>query len=547
MKGKCKMKRTLQILSAVLAILLLCSACGGSNTGSTNSADTSSADAAPAAGADNAADDGSEAAPAAEGTTTLRVVLNEECTCLCPTWSNPSKCDISVSRNVYETLTVWNSATGETIPGLATDWEWIDDLHLRMHLRDGITTANGTPVTADDVVWTWQQGCTVGSNAGAFGAVFDPEECYAEDELTVVLGLLAPYPTLPDMLPSASYFVLSQSEVEAAGGIEAAARNCAGSTGPYYFKEWADGQYLTIEKNENYWGDIDPYYDEIIFTFVADNAARAMTIQSGDADIAFSLQAAQISALESDPNTEVEVFETNGLSVFYMNVQDGPLADENVRQAIAKLVDYEAINALTNYGYGQQPDSHIPYKSNYYEPTGVTFQRDVEGAKALLEEAGYGSGVNINIFGFSYNSDLLELVQANLAEGGINLSIELTEVVAGLQKMMTGDYELYIGASSGEDVARCLKMVDGRNDPMMTFGGSLMKSEEIYELVDAGLYEMDDAARHQAYSELAAYVAEHAIVIPLTCSLSITAKSPSITGIDYDCWGDLILFNARPV
>lgn len=525
------MKRSIKVLCALLAILMLCSACGSP---------------APAENSAPAAPGEAAAAPeAAPESSTLRVVLNEECTSLNPLWSMPSKCDITVTRNVYETLTIWDYETGETVPGLATDWEWVDDLHLRLFLKEGITTANGTPVTAHDVVWSFQQGCTVGSNAGSYAAVFNPDECYAEDDLTVVLGVLAPCPTLPDMLPAA-YFILSQSEVEAAGGLEAAARNCAGSTGPYYFKEWADGQYLTLAKNENYWGGDVGYYDEIQFTFVADNAARAMAVQSGDADIAFSLQAAQIAALESDPNTEVEVFETNGLSVFYMNTNEGPLANENVRQAIAKLVDYEAINALTNYGYGQLPDSHIPYKSGYYSSTGVTFQRDVEGAKALLAEAGYSDGIEIGIFGFSYNSDLLELVQANLAEGGINVTIELTEVVAGLDRMMSGNYELYIGASSGEDVARCLKMVDGRNEPMMTFGGSLTKSEEIYALVDAGLYEFDDAARHQAYTDLATYVAEHALVIPLTCSLMITAKAPGLTGIGYDAWGDLILFNVKP-
>ena len=486
----------------------------------------------------------SVSASAAEGET-LRVVLNEECTCLNPVWSSPSKCDISVTRNVYETLTIWDYETGETVPGLASDWEWIDELHLRLHLKEGITTANGTPITADDVVWTWQQGCTVGSNAPSYGALFDPNECYAEDELTVVLGTQYAYPTLPDMLPAA-YFILSQKEVEEAGGIEAAARNCAGSTGPYVFEEWAGGQYLTLKKNDNYWGGDVGYYDEIMFTFVADDAARAMSIQAGNADIAFSLNAAQIAGLEADPNTEVEVFETNSLSVFYMNPNEGPLADENVRQAVAKLVDYDAVNALINYGYGQQPDSHIPYKSSYYEPTGVTFARDVEGAKALLEEAGYGNGLTIEIFGFAYDQMLLELIQANLAEGGINVSIQLCEVVAALEKMMSGDYQLYVGASAGEDVARCLKMVDGRNEPIMTFGGSLYKNEEIYPLVDAGLLEFDDAARHEAYTALATYVAEHALVIPLTCSLMINAKTPGLEGIGYDAWGDLILFNVHP-
>ena len=513
------MKRTMQTLCMVLAVVMLFGIC-------CNFAST------PAAAAEGEPE-------------VLRVVLNEECTCLNPAWSSPSKCDITVTRNVYETLTVWDYETGETVPGLATDWEWIDDLHLRLHLHEGITTASGTPITADDVVWTWQQGCTEGSNAPSYGALFDPNECYAEDELTVVLGTLYPYPTLPDMLPAA-YFVMSQSEVEAAGGMQAAARNCAGSTGPYVFKEWADGQYLTIEKNENYWNGDVGYYDEILFTFVADDASRGMSVQSGEADIAFSLMAAQIGALESDPNVEVEVFETNGLSVFYMNVNEGPLADENVRQAVAKLIDYQAINALTNHGYGQLPDSHIPYKSSYYAPTGVTFERDVEGAKALLAEAGYADGIDIEMFGFAYNSDLLELVQACLAEGGIRVSIELTEVVAGLERMMSGNYELYIGASSGEDVARCLKMVDGRNEPIMTFGGSLYKNEEIYELVDAGLYEFDDEARHEAYAALATYVAEHALVIPLTCSLAITAKAPGLEGIGYDAWGDLILFNVHP-
>ncbi len=533
------MKKTMQLLCAVMAMLMLFSACGQP------AAEQSAEEPADPAAEGAAADANPAGEPAAAGGT-LKVVINEENTTLCPTMASPSKCDITVLRNVYQTLTKWNSETGATEPGLATSWEWIDDLHLRVHLNENVVDSNGNPMTANDVVWTFQMGCT-GNNVPAFAAMIDPDECSAEDDYTAVIGLLSPCPTLPDVLTSASYFILNQASVEAAGGIEVCNRNPVGGSGPYKFKEWADGQYVTIEKNENYWGDdAAMFYDEIQFSFVADDAARAMAVQSGDADVAFSLQAAQIAALESDENAEVEVFETNGLSVFYMQTNEGPLADENVRKAIAKLVDYDAVMGLVNAGYGQKLDSHIPYKSPYYTPTGVTFERDVEGAKQLLADAGYPDGLDINIFGFSYNSDLLELVQANLAEGGINLSIELTEVVAGLNRMMSGDYELYIGASSGEEPVRLLKMVDGRNNPQDTFGGSLTKDETLYEIVDRGMYTLDDAERLEAYKEAAVYVAEHAIVIPLTVSLSITAKAPGLTGIDYDSWGDLILYNVQP-
>lgn len=170
-----------------------------------------------------------------------------------------------------------------------------------------------------------------------------------------------------------------------------------------------------------------------------------MIVQSGDSQIARNLKTSQISALSGNSELSLSVKPVNKTNVLYMNNKEGILANENVRQAIYLLLDGAGI-----------------------------VQACADGA-------------------------VLELMQAYLLEGGINLKIELVEVSAGLQKMMTGNYTMFGGSFSGEDVAKSINMLDGRLDPSFSFGGSMSMDETLWALLDKAVAEYDDAARAEVY------------------------------------------------
>ncbi len=178
-----------------------------------------------------------------------------------------------IGNAMLDSLVKFNYSTNEIEPSLATEWEWVDDTHLKFKLRDDVTMSDGTPLVADDVVYTcnkiWiEKNQTNDTGKYLVGAT-------AEDEHTVVIEFNTVAPDFLKMMSWTNFGIVSEDEVNAAGGLEQISTNPLAGSGPYKFKEWKNGQSVTLERNENYWDkDYAGYYKEIVFTFTSDAAAR---------------------------------------------------------------------------------------------------------------------------------------------------------------------------------------------------------------------------------------------------------------------------------
>ena len=437
-----------KLLAFALAgtMMISLAACGGSKDSSTDSSSS-----------DNSGDDSAKATvdvvtPNTDPANTektdeeLKIGLaSEPSTLYGPAGGKTENEEQIINAALLETLVHYNYSTNEIEPALATEWEWVDDTHLKFTLRDGVTMSDGTPLTADDVVYTcneiWlKQNATNDTGKYLVGATKDDDKT-----VTIEFNTVA-----PDFLPMVSwpnFGIVSEDEVNAAGGLDAVQKNPVISCGRYKFKEWKSGQYVTLERNDDYWDkDYAGYYKTITFTFTSDAAAREMAVESGDADIAYDIPVSQAATYASNDAVNTTIYNFGQTTHLWYNMGDnaGATKDEKVREAIDKALDFDAIAQVGTAGFGDAALSYWDTSCDFYQANYTTDERavDVEGAKELLADAGYSDGLEITALGLQDITPVLTVMQANLAEAGITLKIDTPDTAQFVEGAFGGDYDI---------------------------------------------------------------------------------------------------------
>lgn len=531
------MKKFIAMTLIMLMVLTLFTACGNQTSDSDTISETSSSDNL----------DTEETTSTSSADETLVVCIAEEPTTLIKTIAEIGSSALYISSCMVDPMLWYDTETGEISSNVCTEYEWIDDLHFQLTIRDDIIAHDGTPITSEDVYYTLQ----IATDSGISDvSMIDINECSIVDDYTVIIGLNTPYATFVDKLCNDGFLtIVSKSAVEAVGGLDAAARNPKVFTGPYIFDEWVEGQYIRLVRNDNYWDKENAgYYKYIEFNFVSDAATRAMALQSGDVDVAIGLTNAQDSLVENDPNITAAYGTALNNKLIYFNNSIEPLNDVRVREALWKLVDVDALIAVCENGMATACETVLsPVSTMYDVPDDFTREVDVEGAKALLAEAGYSDGFSIELLVESADSTGAELVSAQLAEAGITVTISVVESVTIQTRIADGDYELAYTASYHSDPARVLNRFDSSLFYTTTGGGGFFyESDELDELVAAAKAALDDTERKEIYAELQAYVRDNYLVIGLYGGLTRHAVRSDITGFQYNLPGNLLIRFLHP-
>ena len=401
-----------------------------------------------------------------------------------------------VNGALLDTLVKADRNTGEILPNLATEWEWLDDTHCRFTLRDDVVMSDGTPLVADDVVYsvnTWIE-YSGNSDTGRFLA-----DAAAEDEHTVTIGYNTIAPDFLSMMSWSNFGIVSEDEINAVGGLEEAAVNPAFGSGKYRFKEWNRGQYITLERNDEYWNpDYKGYFKEIKFIFTSDSASRALAVQSGDAQVAYDMPMNVAATYVSDDSLQViaHTFGQNTRVWYNMGPKAGATADIRVRQAIDKALDFDAIAMVGTAGFGEEVHGTFPAESKFYNEIFTKEERaqDIEGAKALLEEAGYGDGLSLSIVGMQDQALVFTVMQECLRQAGIDLTINIVDTPQFVQQSNEGDYDI-IHVGDLQDARYPTIFSSLRQALIDTFciGGSKWTTPEIEEMIDSVIQEPDEA------------------------------------------------------
>jgi peptide/nickel transport system substrate-binding protein len=349
-----------------------------------------------------------------------------------------------------------HDANFQFIPALATSWEQPNPLTYVFHLRSGVHFNDGRPLTASDVVWTFnsiRNGAVMSPRAAAYASV---ESVEPRDALTVVFHLKHP-----------DNFLLRNVSTGAIGIVpEGSGRDFwkhPVGTGPFRFVSQQIDQDIVIERNPLSWAVV-PKLERVRFAVVPDAITESLELEKGSGDVAVnSLPLDSLPVLAARPDLRIE--ETGGTEVQYLafNVRDPLLADVRVRQAVACSIDRNLIVHTLLRGHAQPAVSLLPPTHWAWSGDGPRYDYDPARAEQLLDASGHkrdSKGVRFHLTMKTSNEEgtrlLAAVLQQQLARVGIALDLRSYEFATFYSDVTRGAFQMYslrwIGGNEQPDI-----------------------------------------------------------------------------------------------
>ncbi|WP_157007494.1 ABC transporter substrate-binding protein [Agromyces laixinhei] len=434
-----------------------------------------------------------------------------------PTSLDPANMEQSTSpfaQPAYDAL-ILEDADGELEPGLATDWQFLDDENkvFEITLREGVTFSDGSELNAEALVKNFEHFDTGTSNVGTLisGGTYEATGPY-----TVTMTWETPHPLAANSLTQrwVAGMVISAEAIE--NDPEALATQTAGA-GPYVLDadETVFGSQYTYTARDDYWAPEDQHWNTIVIKVVETTDQRLNGLKTGELDyVAGDLTTA--SAAES-AGFQVAYAPTIfvGLSLLDRDGTFGsPLGDVRVRQAINYALDRETVaEALVGeYGFPSE-QTVVPSESGYVEDLADHYAFDLDKAKSLLAEAGYPDGFTLPVVASTSATQSLisQVIVEQLAAAGITVELDARPSADYFQGMAGAQFA---AAVIGYGSQPMWMEYDGLYGPEAVFNPFGTQRDEIDELsAKAAMAGPDE--REEYEQEIQRYLVEEAWFAPM--------------------------------
>lgn len=431
---------------------------------------------------------------------------------------------------VVEALTDRDSRTQEVLPALAESWTWDEANTWTFTLRQGVTFHNGEPFTAEAVVYTFERIADPEENAQLAQHLQNMESITAIDDYTVEVKTINPDPifdrrvsTLRIGPPRFSQENPDQLSTTLIG------------TGPYKFVEWVKGQHFKLTVNTDYWGE-QPAIPNITIVFRQDPSVRAAMVQTGEADLAWSINPEDIPTVEkivqySDLRTIAMRVDTTG--------QNPALADVRVRQAMLYAIDSATVvnTIFKDVAFQVKGNQQVAPAVLGYDPNMEVWPYDPERAKQLIEEAA-ADGVPVDTpitivqrgtGWFPHDSEFVEYAINVWNEIGLNVNVEVLEAAAWVEVLFAvgddqdhGDLMFLLHSVELQDYSHSSDRFL-RSDANI----SLWRDAETDRLLAAAA-QLRGEERRAAYQEVAHYLEDKVPFLVFGSMVQTHAVSPNL-------------------
>jgi peptide/nickel transport system substrate-binding protein len=429
-----------------------------------------------------------------------------------------------VLENVFDTL-VEPDANLEMRPALAQSWSVSpDQLTWSFQLRKGVTFQDGSPFTADDVVYSYRRIIDEKlSNVDKFSAVTDVS---APSPDTVLIRVKQPTPNLLTNLGGFKGMAIVQRKNVESGQI---ATHPVG-TGPFAFATQKSGDSITLTANPTYWGG-RPKVPGVTFRFISEPSTALSALQAGEIDWTDSIPTQRVAQLKNDDSIKLAVTPSNDYWYLALNEAREPWKDPRVRQAIAYAIDRKAIVQATSYGTAAANQLAIPDGNPWYTPYDK-YRYDINEAKRLLAEAG-ASPKNLDMLVTSEYPETVTAAQViadNLKPLGITVNIRTVDFATWLDEQNTGHFDMlmmgWLGNIDPDDFYYAQHHTDGSSNAQK------FSNPDVDRLLDAGRVEVDRQARQQDYAKAATIIADQVSYIYLYNPSVIQAWATHLSGYE---------------
>ena len=461
----------------------------------------------------------------------------------------------AILMHAYEGLTRYG-VNREIEPALATKWTVISPTQVRFELRKGVKFHDGSPFTADDVLFSFDR---IRQPQGTMQIyVTGISEIKKIDSHTIDVMLSAPQPIL--LRNIIDFRIMSKAWAEKNNTTKTqdykakeenfASRNVNG-TGPYKILGWQPEQRILMSRNEAWWDKPTGNVDQVVYTPISNQATRVAALLSGEIDMLTDLPTQDVDRLRK--TSGLKVLDGPEVRTIYLAPDIGspelkyssvkgknPFADKRVRQALSMAIDREAIKRNIMRGLsipaavmvapgvnGNSPDIDKPVKV------------DLTKAKALMTEAGYGSGftVQMNCPNNRYVNDqqICQAVSAMWAKLGVKVDLVAENMATFSQKVQKFDTSLYLlgwGVATYDAQYTLQSLVRTRTTGADgNFNFSRINDTEVDKLVDAMKTEVDTAKRNAMIKDALVRTRDEVLLIPLHHQMRPWAMKTNVTTI----------------
>jgi peptide/nickel transport system substrate-binding protein len=481
----------------------------------------------------------------------LRIGLKTEPSSLDPQYHNLGP-NNQIAQHIFDPL-VAKDAQQLPVPALALSWKTVGDTVWEFKLRPGVTFQDGSPFTAEDVVFTFERAAKVPNSPSPFTLITrQMTKLEIVDPLTVRISTAAPAPLLPlDLsgLPILSHSAAAGGAPEGKTTAELNRGDGLVGTGPFKFVDWKRGSELVLARNDAYWG-ARPAWAKVTFKPLTNAASRVAALLAGDVDLIEDPPTADLAKLRKDP--KLSLAQAVSSRVIYIALDQhaepspgipdakgrNPLKDRRVREALSHAIDRKGIVDKIMEGVGQPAGDFLPSpafgtakdtRPDKYEPA---------AARKLLAEAGYPDGFAITLGtpNGRYINDLkvAQAVAAMWSRIGVKTEVEATAPPVFFKNRDEYKYSAYLagwGADSGEmsNPLRALAATPSREKGM----GGTNRGRYSNPAMDAKLEEamrtVDDKQRAALLQEASRLVMADYGILPLQFELSVWAMRKDLS------------------
>ena len=492
------------LLRLVIAIVLLAGIVPWSTLASV------AQDSTPAAGAAQVVGELPDISVAGKTGGTLNMGISFDATIFDPAQTQ-NNMELWVEMEVFSRLVRVNNVGTDIEGDLAESWDVSDDGAVyTFHLRPDAKFSDGSPVTADDVVFSIQRAAA--DDTLVFWTFEAMKDIEAVDPQTVRVTLNGPAAPFANDIALWGASIVKKDSAEA--GTADGGLSLIGS-GPFMLDSWQKGEQIVLKKNPYYWekdsaGNQLPYLDQVNLILLTDDNTRMLKLQAGEIDTALNVPYNQIQPLSQDPNLIISATPLYGITSVALNQAKPEFADVKVRQAMNYAIDREAMVQTALFGYGRAACSPINLVWFYTDEYCYTY--DVDKAKQLMAESSAPDGFSASLMiaaGASVDNQLAVMMKDMLAQINIDVTIEPIDSGTQWERRTKEDYDMTMGSGTSDNLDPNSNMLfccvsDGGADSSYTG----WKDPEVDAIFRKTQTEMDFAKRSEYYDEFQKLVQE---------------------------------------
>lgn len=460
--------------------------------------------------------------------------------------------NIQFSQTLFEPL-IRNDADLQLRPALAESWS-ADGNTWTIHLRPDVKFSDGSPFTAEDVVFTFNRVPLVPNSPSSY-VIYTQKITHVEavDPLTVRITTESPYPLLPNNLAGLPIMSAQAASGPAPEGKTTTQLNAGEGlvgTGPYRFVSWRRGSEIVFERNPHYWGP-SPAWDTVTYRFITNPAARVAALLAGDVDLIEDPPTDDLPRLRNDAN--IRIVEKASNRVIYIALDQhgeqtpgisgtngkNPLLDARVREAMSLAVDRQAIVDRIMGGVATPAAQLLPYPM-FGTSEALTHipPADVNRAKALLAQAGYPNGFTLVLGSpngrYINDSRVAQALAAMWSRVGITTTVDATAPSVFFKKRDGYEFSAYLAGwatTTGEmsNTLNALLVTPDIQRGLGTTNRSRYSNPAMDALVEQASTEMDDAKRAELLRQANEMAMADYAMLPIQFEQSVWAMKADIT------------------